>query len=187
MTDVLRRLRDALPRVEDWIRALRARRLSTSRTASEMGFAKLATCFPANFLKSTRVVLTDDLPFPPVSEYGVPEFETMAIMSMAGITFNDMYFVRPAHSVESIHFHELVHVVQWGTLGAREFLLTYAAGFIRNGYEQNPLEKIALDLQARFDDGPPLVEVVDLVTRHADQARDKAAAAFRSSGLEWGA
>lgn len=29
---------------------------------------------------------------------------------------------------ESIHFHELVHVVQWSALGVDEFLLTYALG-----------------------------------------------------------
>ena len=83
--------------------------------ASEVGYSRLAAYFPAALLKATRVASVDAMPFPPVSLYGLPEFEAMANMPMAGITFRDMYFVQPAYSSEGVHFHELVHV-QWNTL-----------------------------------------------------------------------
>jgi hypothetical protein len=152
-----------------------------------LGFRKLATCLPSQVLNSARAQITDDLPFPPVSSYGVPEFEAMASMPLAGITFGDLYFVRPTHSFEAIHFHELIHVLQWGALGVREFLLTYALGFVQNGYAGNPLEQIAFDCQARFATGPPFVDVVGAVVEHARHTRNHAAEVFRSAGLKWGA
>jgi hypothetical protein len=187
MTDVLGPLLSALPRVEQWVRQLRQERRATSQPVSAMGFPKLATCFPSHVLNSTRVEITDDLPFPPVEAYGIPEFEVMAKMPMAGITFSDLYFVRPAHSTESMHFHEVIHVIQWRALEVREFLLTYAAGFVQNGYERNPLEQIAFDLQARFESGPPLVDVAGAVVRHASQCRDNTVAGLRAAGQKWSA
>jgi len=103
---------------------------------------------------------------------------------MAGITFGDMYFVHPTHSSEGIHFHELVHVVQWSTLGVNEFLLTYALGIAQHGYEQSPLEAIAFDLQGRFEQHAALDGVVDRVARHAVATRDVASAVFRLHGLK---
>jgi hypothetical protein len=52
---------------------------------------------------------------------------------------------------ESLHFHELVHVVQWRHLGPEQILGRYANGLERFGYRQSPLERIAYDLEERFD------------------------------------
>ena len=74
---------------------------------------------------------------------------------MAGITYFDTYFVRSDEARrESLHFHELVHVVQWGVLGPERFLASYADGLERFGYRHSPLEEMAYDLQTRFDDDP---------------------------------
>jgi hypothetical protein len=187
VTDLLQRLQRALPKVGQWIDDLRAKHLPESMPASEAGFPRLGSCFPNDFLKLARVVSVDVIPFPPVSEYGLPEFESLAKMSMAGITFRDMYFVRPSSSSEGIHFHELVHVVQWNTLGVREFLLTYALGIVQCGYVQSPLEAIAFDLQARFERGVPLPSVPERIARHAAETRDAASTVFQTYGLELGA
>jgi hypothetical protein len=132
-------------------------------------------------------VSVDRIPFPPVSAYGLPEFESMANMPMAGITFRDMYFVHPSYSSEGVHFHELVHVIQWSTLGVKEFLLTYAVGIAQHGHFQSPLEAIAFDLQAQFEQEAAIPSIVDLVARHAAGIRDAAATVFRTHGLEMGA
>jgi hypothetical protein len=95
-------------------------------------------------------VTVDKIPFPPVSAYGLPEFESMANMPMAGITFRDTYFVNPSYSSEGVHFHELVHVIQWSTLDVTEFLLTYAVGIAQHEYIHSPLEAIAFELQTQF-------------------------------------
>jgi hypothetical protein len=184
--DLLQRLHRALPRVEQWITDLRARHFQGSIAASEVEYPRLAVHFPMDLLKVTRVASVGRIPFPPVSSYGLPEFEAMAGMPMAGITFRDMYFVQPSHSSEGIHFHELVHVVQWSTLGVRDFLLTYALGIVQHGYAESPLEAIAYDLQARFEQGMALPLVAEPIARHAIEARETAMVVFRAHGLALG-
>jgi hypothetical protein len=181
--DLLRRLHLALPQVEQWIVDLRARHFQRSIAASDVEFPRLAAHFPMELLKITRVASVSSIPFPPVSSYGLPEFEAMANMPMAGITFRDMYFVQPSYSSEGIHFHELVHVVQWSTLGVRDFLLTYALGIVQCGYAESPLEAIAYDLQAKFDQGIALPLVAEPIARHAIEARETASTVFRAHGL----
>ena len=69
-----------------------------------------------------------------------------------GITYLDTFFVRANQaSDESLHFHELVHVIQWRILGLEGFLTAYANGLERFGYRDSPLEAMAYDFQARFD------------------------------------
>jgi hypothetical protein len=75
--------------------------------------------------------------------------------------YQDTYFLhRSAITDESLHFHELVHVVQWQVLGPKDFLLMYAAGLAGHGYRRCPLEAMAFDHQRNFDadDEPYAVE-----------------------------
>ena len=73
-------------------------------------------------------------------------------MDARGITYLNTYFVRANQAGdESLHFHELVHVIQWRILGPEKFLAAYADGLERFGYRGSPLEVMAYDLQARFD------------------------------------
>ena len=68
-----------------------------------------------------------------------------------GITYLDTYFIkRTQASDEALHFHELVHVVQWRALGPERFLRTYADGLERFGYRNSPLERMAYDAGRRF-------------------------------------
>jgi hypothetical protein len=183
MTDLLVRLKRALPRIREWIDDLHGQHSDQATPAGSLGLPRLASCFPDNLLRSARAVTVRHIPFPPVSAYGLPEFESMASMEMAGITFRNMYFVHQSYSVESVHFHELVHVVQWNTLGADEFLLTYALDVARYGYIGSPLEAMAYELQSRFENGSALPAIVDDVARHALATRNSAAQVFRSFGL----
>ena len=44
----------------------------------------------------------------------------------------DTFFLKPAVAKdEAVHFHELIHVIQWRILGAKEFLRRYADGLER--------------------------------------------------------
>jgi hypothetical protein len=67
--------------------------------------------------------------------------------------------------MESLHFHELVHVVQWRILGPERFLWAYADGLERFGYRNSPLEVVAYDLQERFDAGVKPFDVEAEVAR----------------------
>jgi hypothetical protein len=83
---------------------------------------------------------------------GLDRFAAFERMNMAGITYLDTFFVRADQAGdESLHFHELVHVIQWRILGPERFLWLYADGLERFGYRSSPLEVVAHDLQARFD------------------------------------
>jgi hypothetical protein len=111
----------------------------------------------------------------------------MATPDMAGITFGHMYFLRAADAAGGVHFHELVHVVQWKTLGVAEFLSTYAVGLAQHSYETSPLESIAFWLEGQFSSGIAPFDVSDFVARHARAARDTAAQVFQRNHLQLGA
>jgi hypothetical protein len=171
-----------------WIERLHAQHAPRAVSAREAGPARLAGYFPPALLDSARVVTIGSLPFPPVAEYGLPEFQGMATPDMAGITFGDMYFLRAGHSPDdSVHVHELVHVVQWKTLGAVEFLSTYAVGLAQHGYATSPLESVAYWLEGQFDLGVAPLDVTDFVAKHARAAREAAATVFRKHHLQLGA
>jgi hypothetical protein len=128
----------------------------------------------------------DAVPFPPVADLDLPEFEAMASMPMAGITFEHMYFVRRGHDSEPIHFHELVHTVQWAALGFDAFLSTYAVGILQHGYEASPFELAAYDLQAKFEQGDALPDVVDFIRWHANETYTTTAQLFQALGIHEG-
>ena len=184
MQDVLRRLQLALPRVREWIIALHAQHRQSAVPVARLGFTRLPGHFPARLLQTTRSVIVPSTPFPPLAHYGLPEFAPMAAMEMGAITFGDMYFVRADANSESLHVHEMVHVVQWGTLGVDQFLLTYAIGILEHGYRESLLEAIAYDSAARFDSGVlPCSGFVEDVANHAVNTRDAAAVTFARHGL----
>ena len=63
-----------------------------------------------------------------------------------------------------LHFHEMVHVVQWRVLGAERFLALYADGLEAFGYRNSPLEKIAYDAQELFNHSAAVFDAEKLVT-----------------------
>jgi hypothetical protein len=87
----------------------------------------------------------------------------------AGITFLDTYFVRTDHvDSEPLHFHELVHVLQWQHLGLDGFISAYAAGLAGHGYRNSPLEVMAYKLQTYFESGQPPRDVTSYVRQQLD-------------------
>jgi hypothetical protein len=186
MRDLLRRVQGALPSMTRWIEQLHARQAAQAIPAREAAPARIADYLPRSVLDSARVVTVESLPFPPVAEYGLPEFAAMASPDMAGITFGHMYFVRAKDPAGGVHLHELVHVVQWKTLGVAEFLSTYAVGFAQHGYAASPLESIAFWLGGEFERGLAPLDVSDFVARHARAAREAAAQVFQKHHLQLG-
>ena len=162
--DMIRRFKAALPMVREWIDQFMQDHALQARTVRSLGFTGLSACYPQDLLERAKVVTVSRVPFPPVSRFGLPEFASHELMQFAGITFMDTFFLQQGQTSESLHFHELVHVVQWSRLGADNFLLAYGAGLAQFGYESSPLEQMAYSLQARFDDGtlpPNLATVIE--------------------------
>jgi hypothetical protein len=157
----------ALPSVRTWIEMLRGQYASAAQPASTLGFPRLAEYFSGEVLDATRVVtVTTKLPLPPIQDLGI-EFIELSRMALSAVTYDDLVFVHQSLRTERVHFHELVHIVQWRALGVDRFLLTYGAGMIEHGYAHSPLEAIAYDLQSEFDRGVPMPDLEATVTRHA--------------------
>ena len=167
MTALIVRLTKALPLMESWIRDLHATHASRAQPVSCLGFQRLAEVWPRALLEEARAVPVARVPYPPVSDLGLPELEEMAQARWSGITFGHMYFVDESDTTEATHFHELFHVVQWKALGVRDFLMTYALGVLTHGYRQSPLEAIAFRLQAEFEAGVTRPGLVETIATHA--------------------
>ena len=103
-------------------------------------------------------------------------------MSFAGITFKDTFFVQQGHVSESLHFHEMVHIVQWARLGVDNFLLAYGVGLLQFGYERSPLEQMAYTLQASFDNGSPPEGLVGVIETRTDAIWSQVASVVEAVG-----
>jgi len=100
---------------------------------------------------------------------GLPQFAQFEQTPFAGITYKNTYFIRREHSRnETVHFHELVHVIQWDRLGVETFLLTYAKGLIEYGYDNSPLEVMAYQHQCSFEANPQPYKVEREVLEEID-------------------
>lgn len=184
--ELLERMNRAVGIGAPWIAGLIDEHASKARPIAEAGFRRLKEYFPDDVLRETKVVQVSRIPFPPFVAMGVPEFSAIEELPVAGITFRNVCFIRSEMASESVHFHELVHAVQWRTLGVGNFMLTYGIGLLLHGYARSPLEVMAYDLQSQFDREVAVADVVASIGAHAKQAFDAAAEVFRKAGLQIG-
>jgi hypothetical protein len=173
--DLIRRFHTALPEVRQWIDQFLNVHTDRAYAISTLAFTRLPTCFPRELLERTKVVMVARVPFPPVDQFGLPELAHMQQRSFDGITFKDTFFLRQGHESEALHFHELVHVIQWAKLDIDKFLLAYGFGLFRFGYEQSPLEQMAYFLQRSFELGTLPQELVRTIEEGTDAIWDQTA------------
>lgn len=176
--ELIRKFRSALPEVREWIEDVLEERKEQAIPVINLAFPKLQKVFPLDLLKKAKVVVvTGKVPFPPLSRMGLPELEQMENMSMDGITYVDTFFINHLRQTESLHFHELVHVVQWERLGVDNFLLAYGVGLMQSGdlyqtfedvYLNSPLEQMAYSLQEGFDRETLPAGVIELIRERTD-------------------
>lgn len=165
---MLAHLLEKLPLVHSWIDATLNQHAANSYALkdfiSKQKFYRLPSYFTDELLSRAKVILVDKVPVPPLSSFGLTEFKDFEEGNYAGITYKDTYFIKHQNiSDEPLHFHELVHIIQWEYLGVDNFLLAYALGLIENGYTESPLEKMAYNHQQRFIDDRNSYSVEDAV------------------------
>jgi hypothetical protein len=137
--------------VVNWIRTTLAAFAGNAQTVTSRAFPRLPLYFTAEILASAKVVLVDRLPVPPLSSMGLNQFADIERGNFDGITYFDTFFLKRSQSEnEAIHFHELIHVIQWRILGPERFLYAYADGLARFGYRDSPLEAMAYDAELVF-------------------------------------
>jgi hypothetical protein len=139
------------PRLLGWIDATLRAHAANAQTVISRGFPRFPLYFGANTLTSAKVVLVDQLPIPPLSSWGLTRFADFERGTFNGITYLNTFFLKRGElRNETIHFHELIHVIQWRILGPENFLRLYADGLERFGYRHSPLEVMAYDAEAAF-------------------------------------
>jgi hypothetical protein len=152
------------PPLIDWIRNALGATAHKANAVASLGFSRLPLYFTESTLASAKVVLIDPLPRPPLSSMGLARFADFERGDFDGITYMDTFFLKPSHSRDqNIHFHELVHVVQWRLLGPERFLFSYANGLECFGYRQSPLEAMAYDAEAKFAGSTAVFDVEKMI------------------------
>lgn len=143
------------PLILAWISQTLAAHAPRAEPVMNRNFPRLGRYFSRRLLASAKVVTIDRLPVPPVGDWGLTQFAEWAGGEYGGITYLDTFFVTPGERAnESLHFHELVHVVQWTVLGIARFVAAYAGGLEKFGYRKSPLEAMAYELEDRFKSSP---------------------------------
>ncbi len=161
-----------VPVAKEWIETILATYAHQAIPVTSFGFSRLPQYYPAEFLQNTKVVLLPHVPVPPLSKWGLhgQVFLDFEKSDPFGITYKDTYFLRESEfKKESLHFHELVHVIQWGHLGADRFLLNYAVGLDQYGYEDSPLEAMAFGLETVFKQNKTVFQVEPVVCQKLNQ------------------
>ena len=176
--DLFRRIETAVPRTAAWIDDYLYRHAKDTRSVHSLNNPRLAASFPEALLRRTKTATLESIDYPPIESFGLPEFADAAPEGRHGITFKDTYFVRRDVESESLHFHELVHIVQWERLGPERFLLAYGVGLAMHRYRESPLEAMAYSLQQNFYEGfyrrglkEYIEEQTDLVWLEVDRLR----------------
>lgn len=143
--------RIAYPKVQAWIQKTLADYEKHAQPVTSMHFARLPRYFDYDLLEAVKFIPIDQLPMPPLSAMGLGRFAAFEQDNFNGVTYLDRYFIkRTVVTEEALHFHELIHVIQWRLLGPEGFLTAYANGLDEFGYENSPLEKMAYDAEASF-------------------------------------
>jgi hypothetical protein len=142
-----------VPQYHHWVSEMLKQHEDQMKPIDTQRFPRLKNFFQAKTLESARCVVVDQLPFFPWEQFGLPEPEGMELEdnSFIGITYRNTYFVlASANHDESLHCHELVHVVQWQQLGNDLYPLLYGLDVFEKGYEECFLEKIARGFEQVF-------------------------------------
>jgi hypothetical protein len=183
-SDFISRLQNAIAPTRHWIEEYLQKHSQASCSVASLGIASLTSCYPNDLLQRARVVFVDKMEYPPMAQMGLPEFAGQEQMELDGITFDNIYFLRRGLTRESLHFHELIHVVQWQHLGLDNFLLAYGVGLAQFGYHDSPLEKMAYELQLEFEHRIYRRQLVEDVLKRTDQIWTDARKKLAITGLE---
>ncbi len=153
-----------------WVQDQRNRHRPTARTLTESEKAAFRPFFEPSILDIARVKRVPGIQNPGFyTELGAMGVASpLDFTAMQGITFVDTILVSerehsPHEPLESLLFHELVHVVQYAILGLPAFIDRYVRDWAKAGqrYGRIPLERDAYALQERLEAQPQRVFSVE--------------------------
>ena len=170
--DILLKFKEKLPLVREWVDETVAHYRNEARNTNSYSFHNFSLYFSEETLSSTKIVEMDKVPVPPLSSLGIPvlvDFENDP-KEYDGITLLNTCFLRKdAAGRPELHFHELVHIVQWQILGIDTFLMIYGIGLLKFGYWNSPLEVMARKYTDLFQKKEPVYNVETLVRSEVNE------------------
>lgn len=139
-----------IDKIEQWIDQT-LKNYSNKIVSCECFSSYFVGFYSSEFLSRCYYVVVEDIPkpdFPELRHAGLGNFIDMEI---DGITYKNTYFIKKGKENNlTLHFHELVHVLQWQYLGAKVFISRYVSEIQQYGYRDAPLEKMAYTLDNHF-------------------------------------
>jgi hypothetical protein len=155
--------------VQSWIASMLAEYKAQMAPVEAARFESLNGYFPQDLLQRVQRVIVDRCPVPPLAVTGIPQLAEIESWDIKGIPWENTIFIRrDLADWDAVHFHELLHVVQWDYLGAEGYLTAWAIGTVTRGYRDNPLEEMAFRHQTRFERGNSRYDVVGEVVAEID-------------------
>lgn len=149
--------------IEDWIQSTNLKYLSQRQSCEQLAEAFTGYYSPG-FLKTAYFVVMQTCPKPDLPQLRERGFGEFLDMPVDGITYDNTYYIRnERQDCKGLHFHELVHVVQWKQLGAPCFIQRYMQELLKYGYRDAPLEKMAFQLEAHFENKSGKLDVHEWV------------------------
>jgi hypothetical protein len=147
-----RQYRQRLPAILEWVNEITTYYKQNAPYTSELNLSRLPDYYPQPLLQNTQVAIVKRCPIPPLAKLGIKSMSAYENWEPNGIQYKDMYFVRQdLKHWNVVHFHELVHTIQWQILKDKVYMDLYGTGLIEKGYRQSPLEEMAWRLQQSFE------------------------------------
>jgi hypothetical protein len=175
--DIRRMLPLAVPLVQVWVGSQRKqhRFSGNARPLNDTEHEVFSPFFSSGVLEKTSLSEVAELSnpwfYPALRRFGIEP--PLDISYAGGITFDDTIVIArhgqvPVRDWHPLLFHELVHVVQYTTLGRNAFIDRYLRCLVATGmdYHQNPFERQAYALQNRFESAPHIAFSVEAEVRN---------------------
>jgi hypothetical protein len=158
-----------VPLIKEWIDETVRQYAPRAKPLADFRFSRLPAYCSEELLRSTKVVVVDKLPMPPLASWGLTSFRDFENEPFIAITYWDTIFILDKEvRNESALFHDLVHVVQWKYLGEERFIMLYMKGLLEDKYYGSPLEMMAYDHQEEFEGDTPPFELEKKVKEELD-------------------
>ncbi len=157
--------RDLVSDIQKWIVYKLAEHEAQMEPVAAAQFERLNGYYPNTLLQRVQRVIVDRCPVPPLAITGIPQLAEIETWDIKGIPWKNTIFIRrDLADWDAVHFHELLHIIQWEHLGMKRYLAAWAIGTITRGYRDNPLEETAFRHQLRFETEEKPYDVVREVT-----------------------
>jgi hypothetical protein len=150
--------------IEEWIGQTLSAFKTQMQPVAAAQLDRLNQYYPKTVLQRIQRVIVDRCPVPPLAVTGIPQLAEIEKWDIKGIPWiNTIFIRRDLADWDAVHFHEMLHIIQWEYLGTERYLTAWAIGTITRGYRDNPLEEMAFRHQLRFDTDKTPYDVISEV------------------------